>query len=325
MLPAPVFLAEASGIGHTYIEPDADGVVRTNLAAVRVGASLVPSLSAVITSRALGISPNEMIFHSNNALTMGTRQTPLDSTQHSRPRYFPPSGVQAFQQYPYWQVLSGGVPKGELRDKVVLIGLMNNDSADDSVTTPVSKATPPVVAIASAVSSSLAAQMYSRPAYAPVVEWGVVVLVLLFSAFMLPAAGCRDRRNDHAAIHGAARRLRDHAAALIAGLAALCPSLHGAGRGLWFVSGRRADPSRQHQDQRRRARSRCESALARADVPQAEANSISRSRPISAVRWMHRQWNCSTTWGWTSSAARSFPKRRRCTPISPRAILTTAS
>ncbi|GFE84468.1 hypothetical protein GCM10011487_64680 [Steroidobacter agaridevorans] len=189
MVPAPVFLAEASGIGHTYLPADADGVVRTSLAAVRVGASLVPSLSAVITGRALGVSPNELIFHSNNVLTMGTRRTPLDSTQHSRPRYFPPSGVQAFQQYPYWQVLSGGVPKGQLRDKVVLIGLMNNDSADDSVATPVSKSTPPVVAIASAVSSSLAAQTYSRPAYAPVIEWGVVVLVLLFSAFMLPAAG----------------------------------------------------------------------------------------------------------------------------------------
>jgi len=189
MLPAPVFLAEAGGIGHTYMETDADGAVRTDLAAVRVGASLVPSLSAVITSRALGVSPNEMIFHSNNTLGMGTRQTPLDSTQHSRPRYFPPSGVQAFQQYPYWQVLSGGVPKGELRDKVVLIGLMNNDSVDDSLATPVSKATPPVVAIASAVSSSLAAKMYSRPGYAPVVEWGAVVLALLFAAFMLPAAG----------------------------------------------------------------------------------------------------------------------------------------
>ncbi|WP_116808575.1 CHASE2 domain-containing serine/threonine-protein kinase [Steroidobacter cummioxidans] len=189
MLPAPVFLAEASGIGHTYIEPDSDGVVRTSLAAVRVGSGLVPSLSAVITGRALDISPNEMTFHSNNALTLGTRRTPLDSTQHSRPRYFPPSGVHAFQQYPYWQVLSGGVPKRELRDKVVLIGLMNSDNVDDSITTPVSKATPPVVAMASAVSSSLSAQYYSRPGYAPVVEWGVVALVLLFSAFMLPAAG----------------------------------------------------------------------------------------------------------------------------------------
>ena len=122
--------------------------MRTSLAAVRVGASLVPSLSAVITGRALGVSPNELIFHSNNVLTMGTRRTPLDSTQHSRPRYFPPSGVQAFQQYPYWQVLSGGVANGQLRDKVVLIGLMNNDSVDDAVVTPVSKATPPVVAIA---------------------------------------------------------------------------------------------------------------------------------------------------------------------------------
>ena len=189
MLPAPVFLAEASGIGHTYIEPDSDGIVRTNLAAVRAGTSLVPSLATVISSRALGVAPNDMAFHSSNVLTMGTRRTPLDSSQHSRPRYFPASGVQAFQQYPYWQVLSGGVPKGELRDKVVLIGLMNSDSVDQTVATPVSKNTPQVVAIASAVSSALGSQTYARPSYAPVVEWGVIALVLLFCALALPAAG----------------------------------------------------------------------------------------------------------------------------------------
>lgn len=189
MLPAPVFLTEASAIGHTYIQPDVDGVVRTDLAAVRVGTGLVPSLAAVIAGRALGVMPNEMAFHSSNALTMGTRRTPLDSTEHSRPRYFPASGVQAFQQYPYWQVLSGGVPKGELRDKVVLIGLMNSDTVDDALATPTGKATPPVIAMASAVSSSLASQMYSRPSYAPVIEWGVAALVVLFAAFALPAMG----------------------------------------------------------------------------------------------------------------------------------------
>lgn len=189
MLPAPVFLAEASGIGHTYIEPDSDGIVRTNLAAVRAGNSLVPSLATVITARALGVAPNEVAFHSSNVVTMGTRRTPLDSTLHSRPRYFPASGVQAFQQYPYWQVLSGGVPKGELRDKVVLIGLMNSDTVEDAVATPVSKTTPQVVAIASAVSSALNSKMYARPSYAPAIEWAAVVLVLIFCALGLPAAG----------------------------------------------------------------------------------------------------------------------------------------
>lgn len=189
LLPTSVFLAEASGIGHTNIQADADGTVRTDLAAVRAGTALVPSLAAVIASRALNVPPNEMAFHSSNALTLGTRRVPLDATLHSRPRYFAPSGAHAFQQYPYWQVLSGGVPKGELRDKVVLIGLMNSDTVDSSLTTPASKATPPVVAMASAVSSALASQMYSRPSYAAALEWAVLALVLLYSAFILPAAG----------------------------------------------------------------------------------------------------------------------------------------
>jgi CHASE2 domain-containing sensor protein/predicted Ser/Thr protein kinase len=189
MLPAPVFLAEASGIGHTYIEPDSDGVVRRHLSAVRAGDNLVPSLATVIASRALGVAANEMAFLSNDVVTLGMRRTPLDATLHSRPRYFPPSGTHAFPQYPYWQVLSGGVPKGELRDKVVLIGMMNSTMADDLVATPVSKATPPVVAIASGVSSVLASQSYSRPSYAPALEWSIIGLALLFCAFGLPALG----------------------------------------------------------------------------------------------------------------------------------------
>ncbi len=187
--PAPVFLSEASGIGHTYIETDADGVVRTDLTATRVGAGLVPSLAAVIAGRALDASPNDMGFIAGNVLTFGTRRMPLDSTLHSYPRYFPPSGERSIQQYPYWQVLSGGLPKGELRDKVVLVGMLNNTTADDLITTPISNATPPVVSIASAVSSTLSSQLYSRPSYGAIVGWTIAALVLIYAAFVLPAAG----------------------------------------------------------------------------------------------------------------------------------------
>jgi eukaryotic-like serine/threonine-protein kinase len=186
--PAPVFLAEAAAIGHTYIQADADGVVRTDLTATRVGAGLVPSLSAVIAGRALDAAPNDMAFLAGNVLTLGNRRMTLDSTLHSYPRYFPLDGEHAIQQYPYWQVLSGGLPKGELRDKVVLVG-MTNTNTDDVLTTPVSKATPPVVSIASAVSSTLSSQMYSRPSYGTAVEWTVAALVLIYAAFILPAAG----------------------------------------------------------------------------------------------------------------------------------------
>src|SRR5687768_13921725 len=139
--PAPVFLAEATGVGHTFIPTEADRVVRTDLTAIRVGAGLVPSLAAVISGRALDATPNGMAFVAGNVLTFGVRRMPVDSTLHSYPRYLPPSGEGAIQQYPYWQVLSGGLPKGELRDKVVLVGMINSSTTDDLMTTPVAKAT----------------------------------------------------------------------------------------------------------------------------------------------------------------------------------------
>jgi serine/threonine-protein kinase len=187
--PAPVFLAEATGVGHTFIPTDADRVVRTDLTATRVGAGLVPSLAAVISGRALDATPNGMAFVAGNVLTFGVRRMPVDSTLHSYPRYLPPNGEGAIQQYPYWQVLSGGLPKGELRDKVVLVGMINSSTTDDLMTTPVAKATPPVVSIASAVSSTLNSHMYSRPSYGTLIEWTVAVLVLIYAAFVLPAAG----------------------------------------------------------------------------------------------------------------------------------------
>jgi eukaryotic-like serine/threonine-protein kinase len=190
---APVFASEAAAVGHTSIQPDDDGTVRSELLAVRVSNALVPSLAAAIVARASGATPNQLTFNGDGQVRLAGQDVLTEHGLRVRAQYFSPDAGpdrQTFSQYPYWRVLSGEVPSASLRDKVVLVGFMNNAvAANAQVGTPVSNATPPVVATASAVSSLLSATVYARPAMASVLEWIVAAAVVAFAAFALPAFG----------------------------------------------------------------------------------------------------------------------------------------
>jgi eukaryotic-like serine/threonine-protein kinase len=188
--PATIFTEAASGVGHTYLHADDDGRVRSDVAAIRVGNVLVPSLSTAIATRAMGFDASDLVFNADGALNILGRSTPLEDGLRIRPYYFAPSGVQSFEQYPYWQVLAGEVPREKLRDKVVIIGFMNTNAARDSaVSTPSGAATPELVAVASGASSLLTGTIYSRPTFAVALEWAVSLGVIAFAALGLPAAG----------------------------------------------------------------------------------------------------------------------------------------
>ena len=190
---ARVFTDEAAAVGHTSIQPDDDGTVRSDLLAVRVSNALVPSLAAAIAARASGATPNQLTFNSDGRVRLAGHDLLTEPGLRVRAHYISPDAGadrQTFSQYPYWRVLSGEVPSASLRDKVVLIGFMNHEAATNAhVVTPVSKATPAVVATASAVSSLLSGTVYARPTLASALEWIVAAAVVAFAAFALPAFG----------------------------------------------------------------------------------------------------------------------------------------
>jgi CHASE2 domain-containing sensor protein len=187
--PADVFVDTISAAGHTNVVTDSDGTLRMDLAALRVGNALVPSLATATAGRAFGLTPEEIIF-STNAIHFGERIRPLTGSLSTRPQYFQTEGAASFAQYPYWRVLAGEIPREQLQDKVVLIGFMNAPEAAASTSvTPVNRASPAVVTTASTVSSLLTGRTYSRPGYAIAIEWGVAVLTVVLAAFVLPAMG----------------------------------------------------------------------------------------------------------------------------------------
>jgi serine/threonine-protein kinase len=179
-----------SGIGHTYVSADGDGVVRSDLTFVRAGGIALPSLAAAVAARAMQIEPADLSIVEDRMLVLGQRAIILNDALEAQPHYFRASGTGSFETYPYWQVLAGEVDPERLNNKVVLIGATAADLLqEDALQTPVSSATPPVFTMASAVSGYLQGPIYSTPSFALWIEWGAAAAAIAFAALLLPASG----------------------------------------------------------------------------------------------------------------------------------------
>lgn len=183
--PLPAVLTQSvSAVGHVLLPPDSDGVMRTDLAAVHVGPSLVPSLAVAIAARATSIKPADLVFGSSS-VRIAAHTIPLDSQLRARPHYFAAS-ARPFVHYSYSQVLAGRVTAEQLAGKIVIVGFSDPEATLRTSAGGTSTAT---LVTASTVSSLLAGSMYSRPAWAVAVEWLIMIGVILLAAFVLPAAG----------------------------------------------------------------------------------------------------------------------------------------
>jgi serine/threonine-protein kinase len=192
--PLATFAAAAAAVGHIYLQPDADGVVRSDLAGIQVGKALIPSLAVAIASRGLEGEPQEARILQPGELRLGSTIVPLSPQLRMLPHYLPPAEIAGdaatLRHYSYWTVLTGGVPPGELSGKTVLVGISDTRIADaNSVRTPGANATPAALAIASTVSGLANHSLYSRPAFATGIELLAALMVILFAAFALPALG----------------------------------------------------------------------------------------------------------------------------------------
>ncbi|MBB6091478.1 serine/threonine-protein kinase [Povalibacter uvarum] len=171
---------QVTAVGHIYIAADSDGVLRDDIAAVRVGEQLLPSMATSIAARAMD---SDALFTSDTTMRIGNRSIALDDQLRSHPHFVPNT---AFKRYSYQQVLDGSVPSAELRDKIVIVGIVDSD---DAMATPVGKLMTVNAITASTTVNLIQGTTFARPGSAIATEWAVALGVILFAAFILPAAG----------------------------------------------------------------------------------------------------------------------------------------
>ncbi len=172
-------------LGHALLNgpPDPDGVVRKVPVAMRVGKQTMPGLAIELARIAEG---EPTLTFSGRGVRIGKRVVPGDADLDMRLWFgrFPEAAT-----YSAARVLAGEAPPGAFTNKVVLVGLAAEGSAD-LVATPGNAEGYGVFVQAQAVDSILAGEWLDRPRWALVAEWAAGLVLV---GFVLVAA-IRGRR-----------------------------------------------------------------------------------------------------------------------------------
>ncbi len=183
--PASRLVAAASGLGHLILSPDDDRVVRSDIAAIRDGDKLVPSMALAIGASQQGTEVANINFVDGETVEFGEHRLALDDGMRWRGALFPATGERAIARYSYWQVLTGAVGAEQLKGRTVVVGL-TADSSVSAMNTPQKEARGAADIIASFAASLTVERVYHRPVWGIAVQWLLSIGVLILAVWLLP-------------------------------------------------------------------------------------------------------------------------------------------
>lgn len=172
---------EDVALGHGLIngQPDSDGTVRSVPTVLKVAGKPMPGFAlelARIGSDSAGfkVSPN--------AIEFAGRPIPVDDhgRMHFRFGEFPAANIVTAQQ-----IFGGRAAKNYFRDKIVLVSLAAEGTAD-IVSTPLEGENYGVLVQAQAVDAMLNGGWLVRPSWAGVIEWGLAAVLALLALIVSP-------------------------------------------------------------------------------------------------------------------------------------------
>ncbi len=132
LAPLPAFAGAAAALGHVYMLPDRDGVLRRETLVVEYGGEYYPPMTLQAARLYLGLSETEMELKIGESVRLGKTEIQTDEIGRIIVDYF---GKE--KTYPYYSaadVVSGTIPSKLFEGKVVVIGASALATADSKVT-----------------------------------------------------------------------------------------------------------------------------------------------------------------------------------------------
>ncbi|MDX8404709.1 MAG: serine/threonine-protein kinase [Mariprofundus sp.] len=169
----------AAGLGFRNILADNDGITRSQPLAMTYNGQLFPSIALSLAAGALHVSMHDIRINVGQSIELGPINIPINdqlqmlSAFHARP----------YQSYTLSAVRSGSVPASLFHNKIVLIG---DKAPEQTIATPVSAHTSTVEFHAHILQSILHKEFITQPAWAPVAEVCLLLLVGLYLILALP-------------------------------------------------------------------------------------------------------------------------------------------
>jgi CHASE2 domain-containing sensor protein/predicted Ser/Thr protein kinase len=185
-VPLPELGRAAAGIGHLNQLVDVDGASRFEALALKHFDEYYPSLALLLAAQALNLKPADIELRLGEGVAMGgvNIATRPDLLMYNH-FYGARDGRAPFPIDSFYDVLSGKIPANAYQGKVVLIGPTALGIAD-SFATPVNPSMRPVEILAHTVSSILQQDFYTRPSWGGWLELGLLALITLYLAAVLP-------------------------------------------------------------------------------------------------------------------------------------------
>ena len=163
---------DEAALGHGLINgrPDRDGVIRSVPLVGRVGGAAMPGLGLEMARIRLGA---DSIQAGSDSISIAGRSVPVDDEGRMRLRFgrFPPSSYISAEQ-----ILGRNVPANFFRDKIVLIGLGAEGTAD-IVATPLAGEEYGLAVQAQAIDAILTGGWLKRPTWSVWAEWAAGLLL----------------------------------------------------------------------------------------------------------------------------------------------------
>lgn len=187
--PLETFGRHAAGIGHLNIISDADGGVRSEPLLLEYYGEYYPSLALLIAARSLNLRIKNIKVDLGVGLTLGKLYIKTDPSMLMYSGFYPSENDKSrFSTYSFYDVQEGKIPNSVFRNKIILIG-STAVGVGNTHLTPISPNMNDPELTANIVTSILNQDFYTRPDWSTNVEYGLLILVLIYLMLGLPNMG----------------------------------------------------------------------------------------------------------------------------------------
>ncbi len=175
----------AAGIGFFNVSTDSDGISRSTPLVIEYKNNYLPSLALLMAARDLNMTVSDIRVNLGLDLELGM----LDIISNEQMRIYPVfhgnDDTPAFKHYSFHDVISNRVPSSKFQDKIVLIGLTDQNIAT-TYNTPINDSMSGIEFQAHVLQSILDESVYSRPSWAELVEYALIMLIGIYLVTLLP-------------------------------------------------------------------------------------------------------------------------------------------
>ena len=175
----------AHALGHANRFPDYDGISRSEMTCISYGKGLYTSFPVSVAAATIGI-PKENIMPAQNGLFMGDFVIPTDSDMRALINYYGPE--ETFPYYSFYDLINGKIDPAAFRGKTVLVGITALGIGIVEAS-PFSPIFPSIEKMATVIENILTREFITRPEWAGLFGFGMIILFGLVTSFLLPRAG----------------------------------------------------------------------------------------------------------------------------------------